>query len=105
MAAHTGLHTLYCLAAQARPPTSSATLTGPDHPTCPGPIWVGDRPATRSSHTKAAQRADPPHILLTTPESLALLVSYEDAGRTFAGLQRVISTRIHALAESKRAIS
>ena len=48
------------------------------------------------------QRADPPHILLTTPESLALLLSYEDAPRIFAGLQRVIIDEIHALAESKR---
>ncbi|MFB1024130.1 MAG: helicase-related protein, partial [Octadecabacter sp.] len=51
---------------------------------------------------KRRQRADPPHILLTTPESLALLISYEDAPRIFAGLQRVIVDEIHALAESKR---
>ena len=36
------------------------------------------------------QRADPPHILLTTPESLALLLSYEDSGKIFRSLQRVI---------------
>ena len=40
--------------------------------------------------------------MLTTPESLALLTSYEDAPRIFAGLQRVIIDEIHALAESKR---
>ena len=59
---------------------------------------TGDTPATQ----KRRQRADPPHILLTTPESLALLLSYEDAGRMFGGLQRVIVDEIHALAESKR---
>ena len=59
---------------------------------------TGDTPASR----KKRQRADPPHILLTTPESLALLISYEDAPRIFAGLQRVIVDEIHALAESKR---
>ncbi|MFV2003403.1 MAG: DEAD/DEAH box helicase, partial [Paracoccaceae bacterium] len=59
---------------------------------------TGDTPASR----KKRQRADPPHILLTTPESLALLLSYEDAPRMFAGLQRVIVDEIHALAESKR---
>ena len=59
---------------------------------------TGDTPASR----KKRQRADPPHILLTTPESLALLVSYEDAGRMFAGLKRVVIDEIHALAESKR---
>ncbi|MFN3845541.1 MAG: helicase-related protein, partial [Paracoccaceae bacterium] len=41
-------------------------------------------------------------ILLTTPESLALLLSYEDAPRIFEGLQRVILDELHALAESKR---
>ncbi len=59
---------------------------------------TGDTPASR----KKRQRADPPHILLTTPESLALLTSYEDAPRMFAGLSRIIIDEIHALAENKR---
>jgi ATP-dependent Lhr-like helicase len=64
------------------------------------PIRVEDRTGDTPSSRKKRQRADPPHILLTTPESLALLTSYEDAGRTFAGLKRVIVDEIHALAES-----
>jgi len=39
---------------------------------------------------------------LTTPESLALLLTYEDAPRIFKGVQRIIIDEIHALAESKR---
>jgi ATP-dependent Lhr-like helicase len=66
------------------------------------PIRVEDRTGDTSYTQKRHQRADPPHILLTTPESLALLISYEDAPRIFAGLQRVIVDEIHALAESKR---
>jgi ATP-dependent Lhr-like helicase len=66
------------------------------------PIRVEDRTGDTSATQKKRQRADPPHILLTTPESLALLVSYDDAPRMFAGLQRVIVDEIHALAESKR---
>jgi ATP-dependent Lhr-like helicase len=66
------------------------------------PIRVEDRTGDTSYTQKRRQRADPPHILLTTPESLALLISYEDAPRIFAGLQRVIVDEIHALAESKR---
>jgi ATP-dependent Lhr-like helicase len=66
------------------------------------PIRVEDRTGDTPASRKKRQRADPPHILLTTPESLALLTSYEDAGRTFAGLKRVIVDEIHALAESKR---
>jgi ATP-dependent Lhr-like helicase len=65
-------------------------------------IRVEDRTGDTSTARRKRQRADPPHILLTTPESLALMVSYEDAARTFAGLQRVVVDEIHALAESKR---
>lgn len=59
---------------------------------------TGDTPQTR----RARQRVDPPHILLTTPESLALMLSYPEAGRIFASLRRVVIDEIHALAESKR---
>ncbi len=96
-----GLHTLYvsplkALAADIRRnlliPIEEAGL----------PIRVEDRTGDTSYARKRRQRADPPHILLTTPESLALMTSYEDAARTFAGLQRVVVDEIHALAESKR---
>ncbi|MCA0873164.1 ligase-associated DNA damage response DEXH box helicase [Seohaeicola saemankumensis] len=98
---HAGLHTLYvsplkALAADIkrnlRTPVAEIGL----------PIRIDDRTGDTSATRKKAQRADPPHILLTTPESLALLTSYEDAARTFAGLQRVVIDEIHALAESKR---
>jgi ATP-dependent Lhr-like helicase len=65
-------------------------------------IRVEDRTGDTSYTQRRRQRADPPHILLTTPESLALLLSYEDAPRIFQGLKRVIIDEIHALAESKR---
>ena len=65
-------------------------------------IRVEDRTGDTSATQKKRQRADPPDILLTTPESLALLLSYEDAPRTFAGLQRIVIDEIHALQESKR---
>ena len=96
-----GLHTLYvsplkALAADIkrnlRTPIEEAGL----------PIRVEDRTGDTSAHIKKRQRADPPHILLTTPESLALLTSYEDAPRMFKGVQRVVVDEIHALAESKR---
>ncbi len=96
-----GLHTLYlsplkALAADIRRnlrrPVEGAGL----------PIRIEDRTGDTSYTQRRRQRADPPHILLTTPESLALLLSYEDAPQIFAGLQRVIIDEIHALAESKR---
>lgn len=96
-----GLHTLYVSPLKAltadirrnlRAPIEGAGLN----------IRVEDRTGDTSYTQRRRQRADPPHILLTTPESLALLLSYEDAPRIFAGLQRVIIDEIHALAESKR---
>lgn len=65
-------------------------------------IKVEDRTGDTSSYVKRRQRVAPPDILLTTPESLALLISFEDAPRIFAGLRRVIVDEIHALAETKR---
>ncbi|MFZ7092259.1 ligase-associated DNA damage response DEXH box helicase [Primorskyibacter sp. 2E233] len=100
-APRSGLHTLYvsplkALAADIRRnlsiPIEEARL----------PIRVEDRTGDTPYSRKRRQRADPPHILLTTPESLALLTSYEDAPRMFAGLSRVVVDEIHALSESKR---
>ena len=66
------------------------------------PIRIEDRTGDTSSGVKSRQRADPPDILLTTPESLALLLSQPEAARLFAGLSRVVVDEIHALAGGKR---
>jgi ATP-dependent helicase Lhr and Lhr-like helicase len=96
-----GLHTLYISPLKALAADIRRNLTTPI--TEAGlPIRVEDRTGDTSQTARKRQRADPPHILLTTPESLALLISYEDAPRMFAGLQRVVVDEIHALAESKR---
>ncbi len=58
----------------------------------------GDTPADR----KKRQRTRPPHILLTTPESLSLLLSYPDSFELFSTLQRVIVDEVHAFATGKR---
>lgn len=98
---HTGLHTLYISPLKALAADIKRNLTGPIAQ-MGLPIRVEDRTGDTTAHVKRRQRADPPHILLTTPESLALLVSYPDAERIFAGLSRVIVDEVHALAESKR---
>ena len=59
---------------------------------------TGDTPSDR----KKRQRERPPHILLTTPESLALLISYPDAAVMLAGVKTVIIDEIHAFATTKR---
>jgi len=98
---HDGLHTLYVSPLKALAADIKRNLGTPIAEMAL-PIRVEDRTGDTSATQKKRQRADPPHILLTTPESLALLISYEDAPRMFAGLQRVIVDEIHALAESKR---
>ena len=96
-----GLHTLYISPLKALAADIKRNLTTPV--TEMGlPIRIEDRTGDTSATRKKRQRADPPHILLTTPESLALLTSYEDAPRMFKGLKRVVIDEIHALAESKR---
>ena len=58
----------------------------------------GDTPASR----KARQRVKPPQILLTTPESLNLLLSQPESFALFAGLRRVVIDEVHAFATGKR---
>jgi ATP-dependent Lhr-like helicase len=98
---HQGMHTLYVSPLKALAADIKRNLTTPVN----GmglPIRIEDRTGDTTYTQKRRQRADPPHILLTTPESLALLTSYEDAPKIFAGLSRIIVDEIHALAESKR---
>ncbi len=59
---------------------------------------TGDTPADR----RARQRTHPPDILLTTPESLVLLLSRPDAAAAFAGLRRIVIDEVHALSGLKR---
>ncbi len=98
---HVGLHTLYISPLKALAADIKRNLRTPvDEMGLP--IRIEDRTGDTSSAQKRRQRADPPHILLTTPESLALMTSYEEAPRLFAGLRRVVVDEIHALSESKR---
>ncbi|PTX56906.1 ATP-dependent Lhr-like helicase [Litoreibacter ponti] len=96
-----GLHTLYISPLKALAADIKRNLRTPVDEIGLD-IRIEDRTGDTSYTQKRRQRADPPHILLTTPESLALLLSYEDAPRIFDGLQRVVIDEIHALAESKR---
>ncbi|WP_171134903.1 ligase-associated DNA damage response DEXH box helicase [Ruegeria sp. HKCCD7221] len=98
---HAGLHTIYVSPLKALAADIRRNLRGPADD-IGLKIRIEDRTGDTSATQKKRQRVDPPHILLTTPESLALLTSYEDAPRMFQGVQRVIVDEIHALAESKR---
>ena len=62
--------------------------------------WVrtGDTPQSE----RARMRREPPHILVTTPESLYLLLTAESGREMLAGVRTVIVDEVHAVAGSKR---
>ncbi|MFD2739200.1 ligase-associated DNA damage response DEXH box helicase [Sulfitobacter aestuarii] len=98
---HQGMHTLYISPLKALAADIQRNLATPVAEMAL-PVTIDSRTGDTPASRRRRQRADPPHIFLTTPESLALLISYEDAPRMFAGLKRVVIDEIHALAESKR---
>ncbi len=100
-APHEGLHTLYISPLKALAADIARNLARPVADLALN-IRIEDRTGDTKANTRARQRVDPPHILLTTPESLALLLSYPEAPQIFAGLKRIVVDEIHALAESKR---
>jgi ATP-dependent helicase Lhr and Lhr-like helicase len=95
------LHTLYISPLKALAVDVRRNLLMPVEEMCL-PIRIETRTGDTPSERKARQRVKPPHILLTTPESLSLLLSHEDSIFMFAGLKRVIIDEVHAFANSKR---
>ena len=71
-----------------------------------GRPWPGVRVAVRTGDTPSAERQrllrHPPEILITTPESLNLLLLGRQSERFFAGLRLVLLDEIHAVAGGKR---
>ncbi len=96
-----GLHTLYISPLKALAVDIQRNLSQPIEE-----MGLSIRAETRTGDTPAAkrnrQRVNPPQILLTTPESLALLLSLDDAPRLFAELRTIVLDELHALAGSKR---
>lgn len=96
-----GLHTLYVSPLKALAQDVKRNLLTPIDE-----IGLAIRVETRSGDTpsdrKKRQRERPPHILLTTPESLSLLLSYPESAELFAGLKRIVIDEVHAFAAGKR---
>ncbi len=66
------------------------------------PLSLATRTGDTSRRDRAAQRQALPNILLTTPESLSLLLSHDAASNQFAKLRHIIIDEVHALAGTKR---
>jgi ATP-dependent Lhr-like helicase len=96
-----GLHTLYISPLKALAVDVQRNLLDPIAE-MGLPILVETRTGDTPSDRKARQRVRPPQMLLTTPESLSLLLSHEDSFRLFAGLSTIVVDEIHAFATGKR---
>jgi len=97
----TALHTLYVSPLKALAVDVQRNLLGPIAE-MDLPIKVETRTGDTPADRKARQRIAPPHMLLTTPESLSLLLSHPDSANLFETLKTVVIDEIHAFATSKR---
>jgi ATP-dependent Lhr-like helicase len=96
-----GLHTLYVSPLKALAVDVQRNLIGPIEEMAL-PIRVETRTGDTPSDRKARQRVKPPHMLLTTPESLSLLLSYPDSPQMFEGLKTIVIDELHGFAKEKR---
>lgn len=96
-----GLHTLYVSPLKALAHDVQRNLMAPIED-MGLPIRVETRSGDTPSDRKARQRARPPNVLLTTPESLSLLLSYPESPELFSTLKRVVIDEVHAFATGKR---
>ncbi len=96
-----GLHTLYISPLKALAVDIARNLEMPVAE-MRLPIRIETRTGDTPTSKRQRQRRDPPQILLTTPEQLALLLASADAPYLFGSLKRVILDELHALVTSKR---
>lgn len=99
--AGSGLHTLYISPLKALAEDIARNLVAPI--TEMGlRVSIETRSGDTSVSRRARQRARPPHILLTTPEQIALMLASPDASYVFGSLDTIILDELHVLAPSKR---
>jgi ATP-dependent Lhr-like helicase len=67
-----------------------------------GYVRVGLRTGDTSPRVRRRQLEQPPEVLLTTPESLAVMLSQPWSAELFADLRWVVVDEVHALAPGKR---
>jgi ATP-dependent Lhr-like helicase len=97
----TGLHTIYVSPLKALAIDVQRNLMDPIAEMGLD-IKVESRTGDTPSDRKARQRVKPPHMLLTTPESLSLLLSHPDSMMLFENLKTIVVDEVHAFATGKR---
>ncbi len=95
------LHTLYISPLKALTIDVHRNLTSPIEDQGLD-IRVETRTGDTSAYKKNRQKILPPHMLMTTPESLALLLSNKESKDYFKDLKYLIIDEIHVLVNSKR---
>ncbi|MEW9798545.1 ligase-associated DNA damage response DEXH box helicase [Alteromonas sp. CYL-A6] len=96
-----GLHTVYISPLKALTQDIHRNLLNPIEEmglSVSAETRTGDTP----SHKRQRQRKKPPNLLLTTPESLMLMLSYADADTLFGRVKRIIIDETHSLTGNKR---
>ncbi|MCL6705656.1 ligase-associated DNA damage response DEXH box helicase [Pseudomonas sp. R2.Fl] len=97
----TGIHTLYISPLKALAVDIERNLTKPvDEMGLP--VTIENRTGDTPQGKRQRQKLNPPDILLTTPEQLALLIAGNDAERFFRDLRFVVFDELHSLVTSKR---
>ncbi|MFB2549740.1 ligase-associated DNA damage response DEXH box helicase [Ensifer soli] len=99
--AFTGIHTLYISPLKALAVDIERNLMAPVSE-MGLPVRVENRTGDTPQAKRQRQKLDPPDILLTTPEQLALLLANGEAGRFFKDLRHVVLDELHSLVTSKR---
>ena len=97
------LRVLWVTPLRALSADTALSLEAPLHPL--GLNWdVGTRTADTPATARGRQKKRLPTVLVTTPESLSLLLTYPDAREKFAGMRCVVCDEWHELFGSKRGV-
>ncbi|MDA4848065.1 ligase-associated DNA damage response DEXH box helicase [Hoeflea poritis] len=99
--ARRGIHTLYVSPLKALAIDIERNLANPVADMAL-PVRIETRTGDTPSSKRQRQKRDPPDILLTTPEQIALLIASREAGLLFGDLKFVIFDELHSLVTSKR---
>ncbi|WP_417685104.1 ligase-associated DNA damage response DEXH box helicase [Roseibium sp.] len=96
-----GIHTLYISPLKALAVDIARNLDAPVNEMGLD-IRIETRTGDTPSHKRQRQKSDPPEMLLTTPEQIALLLSDPASEKIFSSLRTIILDELHALVTSKR---
>ncbi len=83
---------------------TTAQASTPDDTATEPPIRVASRTGDTTPAERRRMQQRPPHILVTTPESLAILLATPGFRAAFATVRWVVVDEVHALAGDKRGV-